>query len=87
MSKNKIISIISGLGIIITTIIMVIRLGNVAYEHSMHPEWSLGVSLAVQITATLYGIVICVFAVILVLSNLLKESNQENNKITDMRRK
>ena len=75
MSKSKIVSIICGLGIFITTILMVIRLGKVAYDHSMHPEWSLGVSSAVQITAGLYGIVICIFAIILVVLNLLKKSN------------
>jgi hypothetical protein len=72
MNKSKIISLISGFGIIITTIIMVIHLRNVCYEHSMHPEWSLGAWNAVQITATLYGIVICIFAVIPVILNLFR---------------
>ena len=71
MKKSKIISIILGLVIIITTIIMVFHLGNVAYEHSIHSDWSLGVVGAVQITATLYGIIICILSSILVLINLL----------------
>ena len=74
MSKSKIVSIISGIGIIVTTIIMVIHLKKVCYEHVMHPEWSLGAWNAVQITATLYGVVICVFAIILVVLNLFEKS-------------
>lgn len=74
MNRSRNISAICGLGIIITTIIMVIHIGKVAQEHSMHPDWSLGVIGAVQITATLYGIVICIFAIILILTNILKKS-------------
>ncbi len=78
MSKSKVISIISGLGIIITTIIMIIHLGKVTQEHLIHEnEWSLGVVGAVQTTATLYGIVICIFDIILVLTNVLKKSRGE----------
>ena len=71
---NKIITLICGLGIIITTIIMSIRLEILAYDYSMHPERSLGVAGAVQITAIQYGIVICIFTIILVLVSILKKS-------------
>lgn len=76
MNKSKVISIMCGLGIIITTIIMIFNLKNVAYEHSMHPEWSLGVSNAVQIVAIIYSVVICIFTIILVLTHLLNKSNK-----------
>ena len=75
MSKGRAISIISGLGIIITTIIMIFHLGKVAQMHLIHQnKWSLGVVGAVQITATLYGIVICVFSIILILINIFIKS-------------
>lgn len=72
MNKFKIISVLAGLGSIMTTIIMVIHLPKVCYEYSMHPEWSLGAWNAVQITATLYGIVIAVFTIVLVGLNVKK---------------
>ena len=75
MKKSKIISIILGLLIIVTIIIMVSNLGNVAYEHSIHDDWTLGVVGAVQITATLYGILIGILSSILVLINLLGKKN------------
>ena len=75
MGKNKIASIICGIGIIITTIIMIIRLGMVAYEHSLHQlDWTLGVEAAVQITGIFYGIVIGIFTIVLVLINILRKS-------------
>jgi len=77
LKGNKILTIISGLGIIITTIIMIIHLGNVAYEHSIHQDWTLGVVGAVQITATLYGAIIFVFTIIMILSNLLMNTNKK----------
>lgn len=72
MNKFKIISVLAGLGSIMTTIIMVIHLQKVCYEYSMHPEWSLGAWNAVQITAALYGIVIAVFTIVLVGLNVKK---------------
>ena len=74
MSKRKIASIVSGLGILITTITMVIHLEKVCCEHSLHPEWSFGVCNAVKVTAIEYGTVICIFAVILTVLNLVKKS-------------
>lgn len=76
MNKSKVISILCGLGIIITTIIMIFNLKNVVYEHSMHPEWSLGVSNSVQIVAIIYSVIICIFTIILVLTHLLNKSNK-----------
>ena len=75
MKKSKLISIILGLLIIVTIILMVFHLENVAYEHSIHDDWSLGVVGAVQITATLYGIIICILSSILVLINLFGKNN------------
>lgn len=72
MNKSKIIAIIAGLGIIITAITMVIHLPKICYEHMMHPEWSLGAWNAVQISAILYGIVICIFGIVLVVLNWRK---------------
>lgn len=78
MKKSKIVSIICGLGIIITTIIMIIRLPLIAQEHSIHQDWTLGVKGAVQIMSTMYGAIICIFTIILVLVNVLKKSNQKD---------
>lgn len=72
MNKSKIIAIIAGLGIIITTITMVIHLPKICYEYTIHPEWSLGAWNAVQISAILYGIVICIFGIVLVVLNWRK---------------
>ena len=75
MRKKKIISIILGIVIIITAVIMPFHLKQICYEHSIHQEeWSLGAWNAVQISATLYSIVICVLTLILVLLNVLKKS-------------
>lgn len=73
MKKNKIISIICGLVIIITIIIMTNRLGTVAQNFCMHMDWSLGVEGAVQTTAMFYGIIIGIFTIVLVLINTLKK--------------
>lgn len=74
MKKNNIASIICGLVIIITTIIMIFRLGFVANEQCLHAsEWTLGVSDAVQMTTSIYGIIIIGFTIALVIINVLKK--------------
>lgn len=72
MSKRKIISIILGVVIIVLMIIMPFHLKQVCYEHSMHPEWSLGAWNAVYISALLYTFVISILTLILVLLNIIK---------------
>ena len=80
MKKNKIVSIKCGIGIIITTIIMIIRLPLIAQEFSIHQtDWSLDVESAVRMTAIMYGVVICIFTIILVLANILKNKINNNN--------
>lgn len=73
MSKRKIISIILGVVIIVLMIIMPFHLKQVCYEHSMHPEWSLGAWNAVYISALLYTFVISILTLILVLLNNIKK--------------
>lgn len=73
MSKRKIISIILGVVIIVLMIIMPFHLQQVCYEHSMHPEWSLGAWNAVYISALLYTFVISILTLILVLLNIIKK--------------
>lgn len=73
MEKRKIISIILGIIIIIIMIIMPFHLKQVCYEHSMHPEWSLGAWNAVQISSIIYTLVICILTIILVLINVIKK--------------
>ncbi len=73
MKKSKIISIICGIGILATIVIMIINIGNVALEFCSHNDWSLGVESAVRIHALVYGIIIGVFTTILVVLNLLKK--------------
>lgn len=73
MSKRKIISIILGVVIIVLMIIMPFHLKKVCYEHSMHPEWSLGAWNAVYISALLYTFVISILTLILVLLNNIKK--------------
>ena len=73
MSKRKIISIILGVIIIVLMIIMPFHLKQVCYEHSMHPEWSLGAWNAVHISALLYTFVISILTLILVLLNIIKK--------------
>ena len=67
---KKIVSIFCGLGIMITTILMIIEVKNTAISFQMHPEASLGVPNAVQLTVIMYGTIICVLALILVLLNV-----------------
>ena len=74
MSKRKKISIILGVVIIVLMIIMPFHLKQVCYEHSMHPEWSLGAWNAVYISALLYTFVISILTIILVLINIIKKS-------------
>lgn len=74
MEKRKIISIILGIVIIIITVIMPFHLKEICYRHSIHQDWTLGACGAVQISAALYSIVICVLTLILVLLNVLKKS-------------
>ena len=73
MKKKKIISIVLGVIIIIITIIMPIHLKQICYEHSMHPEWSLGAWNAVCITAIVYSIAISILTIIVLLLNILKK--------------
>ncbi len=75
MEKKKIISSVLGIVIIVIAIIMPFHLKQICYEFSIHQqEWSLGSWNAVQIYATIYGIVISVLTLILVLLNVLKKS-------------
>ena len=73
MSKRKILSIILGIVIIVLMIIMPFHLKQICYEHSMHPEWSLGAWNAVYISALLYTFVISILTLILVLLNIIKK--------------
>lgn len=73
MEKRKILSIILGIIIIIIMIIMPFHLKQVCYEHSIHPEWSLGAWNAVQISSIIYTLVICILTIILVLINVIKK--------------
>lgn len=75
MKSSKIVSIVCGIGIIVATIVMIIRLGEVAQEYQFHSDWSLGAVNAIKITAQSYGAVICFFTIILVVINVLKKSN------------
>ena len=75
MEKRKIISIILGVVIIIIATIMPFHLEQICYEHSIHQDWSLGAWNAVQISAILYSIAICVLTVILVLINVLQHNH------------
>ena len=77
MNKSTTITIILGVAIVITTVIMIIRLGLVAKEFSMHPEWSLSVVGAVQVTAMFYGIIMFILTMFLVLVNVLKSYNKK----------
>ncbi len=72
MNKTKIATIIAGLGIVITTIIMIVHLEKVCYQYCMHPERSLGAWNAVRITATVYGGIICFLTIVLVGLNVRK---------------
>ena len=74
--NKKIVSIICGLGIIITTVLLIIDVKKTAISFQMHPEASLGAANAVQLTAIMYGIVICIFALVLVLLNVLNKKNK-----------
>ena len=73
MNKKKIISVVLGIVIIIIAIIMPFHLKNICYEFSMHEEiWTLSSWTAVQIYATIYGIIISILTLILILLNVLK---------------
>ncbi len=75
MNMKKIISIVLGILIIVVAIIMPFHLSQICYEFDMHQqEWTLSGWAAVQIQATIYGIIICVLTLILVLMNVLKKS-------------
>ena len=73
---KKITSVICGLGIIVVTIIMIINVKKTAITYQMHPEASLGVANAVQQIAIIYGIIICILAIILVLLNILNKKSK-----------
>ena len=75
MDKQKIISIILGIIMIIIATIMPFHLKQICYEYSLHQEWSLGSWNAVQISAAIYSIIICAFSLILILVNVRKKSN------------
>ena len=78
MEKRKIISIVLGITIIITAIIMPFHLKQICYEHVLHAEeWSLGAWNAVQIVATIYSIIISVLTLILAFINVLKKPNNK----------
>ena len=78
MKKKKIISIIIGIIIIIIAIIMPFRLKTICYEHSLHPEWSLGAWNAVYISALCYCFIISVLTLILLVINVLKKSERKS---------
>ena len=73
---KKIVSIVCGLGIIITTIFLIIDVKKTAISYLMHPESSLGVTNAVQLTAMVDGTIICIFAIILVVLNIFDKENK-----------
>ena len=74
MDKKKVISIILGTVIIIISIIMPFHLKQVCYEFSIHEyEWSLDSCGAIQIYATIYGIIISALTLILLLLNIFKK--------------
>ncbi|MBO5141786.1 MAG: hypothetical protein J6C46_02095 [Clostridia bacterium] len=74
--NKKIFSIVCGLGIITMTIILIIDVKKTAISYQMHPEASLGVANAVQLTAMIDGTIICIFTVILVLLNIFNKKNK-----------
>ena len=76
MKKKKVISIILGILIIIIAIIMPLRLKEICYEHSHHPEWSLGAWNAVYISTFFYSCLISILTLILLLINTL--NNKKN---------
>ena len=74
MEKKKVVSLIAGLIIIIISIVMPFHLKQLCYEFSTHQqEWTLGAWTAVQIYATIYGIIISVLTLVLVLLNVLQK--------------
>ncbi len=73
---SKIVILLLVLIIIILAVIMPFHLKQICYKYSIHPEWSLGAWNAVQITATLYSIGICVLTLIIVFLNRLKNANK-----------
>ena len=77
MKKKKIISIILGILIIIIAIIMPFHLKEICYEHSHHPEWSLGASNAVHISAFFYSCTISILTLILLLINVLNRKKNQ----------
>lgn len=74
MGKRNILSIVLGIITIIIAIIMPFHLKQICYEHSIHPEWSLGAWNAVYISAILYSIAISILTIIILLINILKKS-------------
>ena len=77
MSKYNVLSIVLGICILVTTVIMVIQVSDTAYEHSIHEEWSLGVKYAVRIMLSIYSVIICLLSTALVVVNL-KVKKKEN---------
>ena len=74
MEKKKVVSLIAGLIIIIISIVMPFHLKQLCYEFSTHQqEWTLGSWTAVQIYATIYGIIISILTLVLVLLNVLQK--------------
>ncbi len=74
MDKKKVISVILGTAIIIISMIMPFHLKQVCYEFSLHQqEWSFSGWTAIQIYATIYGIIISALTLILLLLNIFKK--------------
>lgn len=74
MENKKVISLIMGIVIIIISIVMPFHLKQICYKFSIHQqEWSLGAWNAVQIYATIYGIIISILTLIVVLLNVLRK--------------
>ena len=74
MKKSTILSIICGLVIVVTTIVMIFHLSFVADNYCAHVgEWSLDVFTAVLLSSIVYATIIIVFTILLVLINVFKK--------------
>ena len=74
MKKSTILSILCGLVIVVTTIVMIFRLSFVADNYCAHVgEWSLDVYSATLFTSIIYATIIIVFTILLVIINIHKK--------------
>lgn len=74
MKKKKIISVVLGIMIIATAMIMPFHLRQICHKFTGHYDWTMSAWGAVQIYATIYGIIICALTIILVILNVFEKS-------------